>query len=116
MIEAEINTEKIEHTLDKVRDYGASFFDAPEEELRTDSEFAAKVAADEEAKAKKEALSKARKERATAIDELLKKRKELDKEIQKALTEFTKDYGSYHTSYRNAEDLFDSFWDWFLIG
>ena len=85
-----------------------------EEELKEAE--AAKVAADEEAKAKKEALSKARKERATAIDELLKKRKELDKEIQKALTEFTKDYGSYHTSYRNAEDLFDSFWDWFLIG
>ena len=75
---------------------------------------AAKIAADEEAKAKKEALSKARKERATAIDELLKKRKELDKEIQKALKEFTKDYGSYHASYQNAEDLFDSFWDWFL--
>lgn len=88
-------------------------FDSEEELKKAE---AAKVAADEEAKAKKEALSKARKERATAIDELLKKRKELDKEIQKALTEFTKDYGSYHTSYRNAEDLFDSFWDWFFLG
>ena len=75
---------------------------------------AAKAAAEAEAKAKKEALTKERKARAEVIEDLLKQRKALDKKIHEALKDFTKDYGSFHTSYSNAEDLFDSFWDWFL--
>ena len=83
-----------------------------EKEL-TEAEVAAKKAADE-AKAKKEALTKERKTRAEEIEALLKERKALDKKIHAALAAFTKDYGSFHTSYSNAEDLFDAFWDWFL--
>ena len=83
-----------------------------EKEL-TEAEVAAKKAADE-AKAKKEALTKERKTRAEEIEALLKERKALDKKIHTALAAFTKDYGSFHTSYSNAEDLFDAFWDWFL--
>lgn len=83
-----------------------------EKEL-TDAEAAAKKAA-EEAKAKKEALTKERKDRAAEIEALIKERKELNKKISDRLGAFTKDYGSFHTSYSNANDLFDSFWDWFF--
>lgn len=86
-------------------------FDSTEE--LTQAEAAAKKAAEDE-KAKKEALTKERKSRAEEIEKLLKERKVLDKKIHEALKEFTRDYGSFHTSYSNAEDLFDAFWDWFL--
>ena len=86
-------------------------FDTSEELEK--AEVAAKKAA-EEAKAKKEALTKERKSREEEIEKLLKERKVLDKKIHEALKDFTKDYGSFHTSYSNAEDLFDAFWDWFL--
>ena len=72
-------------------------FDSEKELKEAEAE---KAAAEAEAKAKKEALTK--------------ERKALDKKIHEALKDFTKDYGSFHTSYSNAEDLFDSFWDWFL--
>ena len=86
-------------------------FDSEKELKEAEAE---KAAAEAEAKAKKEALTKERKARAEVIEDLLKQRKVLDKKIHEALKDFTKDYGSFHTSYSNAEDLFDSFWDWFL--
>ena len=67
-----------------------------------------------EAKEKKEALIAARKDRAAEIEDLIKHRAKLDKEIKEKLSDFTKDYGSFHYSYKGGGFPFDSFFDWFF--
>lgn len=84
-----------------------------EKSLKEAESAAAKEA--QEAKAKKEALIAARKDRAAEIEKLIKQRAELDKDIRVKLAKFTKDYGSFHYSYKDDNfPFFDSFFDWFF--
>ena len=88
------------------------FFDTEKECLAAEEE--SKRKAEVEAK-KKEELANARKERAKAIDEAREVMIKAEKDYNKLVREFIKDYGSYHFSYSSNDvdddelnDLFDS--------
>ena len=76
------------------------FFDTEKECVEAETE--AKRKADVEAK-KKEELANARKERAKAIDEAREVMLKAEKDYNKLVREFIKDYGSYHTSYSTKD-------------
>lgn len=92
-------------------------------EEQYDKELAEKKAAEEkalvEAKAKKEALVAARKERANEVEEAYKAILAAQKAYREKLDAFVKDYGSFHMTIKTGDgnpfDLFNSFFDrlWF---
>jgi len=76
-----------------------------------EAEFKVKEAENLE-KIKKERLANERKERAAAVEEARKNMVKAQKDFNKVLQDFIKDYGSYHyteTSIENVPSLFDLF-------
>lgn len=92
-------------------------------EEQYDKELAEKKAAEEkalvEAKAKKEALMAARKDRAAEVEEAYKAILAAQKTYREKLDSFVKDYGSFHMTIKTGDgnpfDLFNSFFDRFWL-
>lgn len=58
----------------------------------------------------------ARESRAKEVEKAFKDAREAQKKAEKVLTNFCKDYGTFHTSLtENDINPFDSFLDWFLF-
>lgn len=92
-------------------------FDTEEELNKAEADYEAKIKAEKE---RKETLSKERKARAAEIEDLFAQRAELDNTISKKIDSFTNDYGYFHCTIKNSNDLpisrswFDDFFDhWF---
>ena len=68
--------------------------------------------AEQEAKAKKEALAADRANRAKKIDELYEEVLKAQDRYRQELEAFVKDYGSYHKTYKHISP-FSSLFDWF---
>ena len=92
------------------------FYDSAADVLKAEELHDKKLA---EEKAKKEELANARKARADEVErafkdaqEARKKANEAYKKANKVLSDFCKDYGAYHKTYKDGEDA-PSIWGWF---
>lgn len=70
-----------------------------------------------EAREKREQLLKEKKEqraaRAKEVEDAFKEAKEAADKANKLLSEFCKDYGSFHTTLKDPfRNIFDMFWNW----
>ena len=85
------------------------FYDTTDACLSAEEEYDKKMTALEE---EKKAKAAARADRAKEVEEALKKVQEATKEYKRLLSEFIKDYGSYHATYKGDVEpvsLFDLF-------
>lgn len=86
-------------------------FDTEKECLKAEQEaVAAKKKIELEEKAKKEA----RAARAAEVDQALKDARTADKKADELLRAFVKDYGSYHTTLKDADAYIPSIFDLFF--
>ena len=79
-------------------------YETVDECVAAEAEFDKAVAAE---KAKKEALAANRKDRATEVENAYKASVEARKNYYKVLHDFIKDYGSFHMTFNDRDDLVD---------
>lgn len=85
------------------------FFSTEEECLQAERDYNTKLAKEKEEKAK---VAEERKARAKEVEEAKTKATEAWKHYLDLVKEFTKDYGSYHTSYTSNDN--NSMFKWFF--
>ena len=90
---------------DKTKDWYNSAADAVKAEELHDKKVA-------EEKAKKEQLANTRKARAEEVENAFKEVEEAKKKANTLLSEFCKDYGAFHKTYKEGETV-PALWDWF---
>lgn len=86
------------------------FFESEDECLTAEKDYSNKLAKEE---AEKKALAEKRSTRAKEVESLYKAAAEAKKAYTKALSEFVRDYGSYHATFRTTDPLLFDLFDWF---
>ena len=90
------------------------FYETMDKALAAEKEFDVaeqqKIAAQEAEKKRVAELKEKRASRAKEIEDLLKQKADLEKNIDAKLKAFTKDYGCFHRTYRISD--FSEFSDW----
>lgn len=79
-------------------------YDTVSDLTAAEKEYDAKVAAENTKKKEREAKAK-------RVEEAFKKAHEAQKEANTLLSDFTKEYGSYHTTIKSGDMPFDSLFD-----
>ena len=83
-------------------------FNSPKELEKAEQQHKDKLAAEE---LKAQQLKEARSTRAKEVEEAFKKANEASKEANRLLNEFLQDYGTYHTTIRDAVPTVSTIWE-----